>query len=652
VLGLPQMRDQGIVEFADAVRQMPAVSVKTYPSDSITAYARGRSVDYYQYDGGAVLSLPNGSRINGDLSAYDRIELLRGADGLGNGFAPASGVLNLVRKRPLDRPQVVVETRVGSWDHIGGMLDLTAPLGWDGRIRGRAVVDGTDKEYFYDLGELQRAAYYGIVEVDLTPSTLLSLGGQLLSQRGVPYESGGLPLYNTGAVPDFSRSTSFLLPEDYERLDTRQLFVGLQQQLGSDWELKLSVERFFSERASVQSPLLGFVDEASGDGLLMMHLFRRYQDLAEMADLKLNGRFHWFGQEQRLSFNLSRTDFDRHWLYFPWDGLVPVNIYDYPQAAPVIDYELPTEGVPRRVKNYGGSVTFALRPWAPLTLTTAYRWSVRDSAETTLPNAEPGLKERKDGLSYLGLSWALGEEWTAVGSWADAYTSNEGILTPQLQTPPPSVGDNYELGLKYASVDGDLNAALMLYRTERSGYSMLDIDAFFTGCCYLPAPDMKDRLEGVELEIAGRVGGGWNLSAGYTYASVRYRGDGYQIADAAPSGATVDTRTPRHDFKFWTSWRPTHEIWSRLELGAGLRARSRSLREGPALPGQVYALRQHGYAVADARLAWRLQPRWTLSLNVNNLLDRTYYATEGDPNVSNHFYGEPRSYLIGLRGEL
>lgn len=40
---------------------------------------------------------------------------------------------------------------------------------------------------------------------------------------------------------------------------------------------------------------------------------------------------------------------------------------------------------------------------------------------------------------------------------------------------------------------------------------------------------------------------------------------------------------------------------------------------------------------------------WNAALNINNLTDRTYYQTMGDAGGGN-WYGEPRSFMLTLRG--
>src|SRR3546814_7909695 len=67
------------------------------------------------------------------------------------------------------------------------MLDATGPLAWNGRLRGRAVVSGVDRKYFYDDGDLGRVAFYGVTELDLTPATLLSAGLHYSDEHAAPW---------------------------------------------------------------------------------------------------------------------------------------------------------------------------------------------------------------------------------------------------------------------------------------------------------------------------------------------------------------------------------------------------------------------------------------------------------------------------------
>lgn len=54
---------------------------------------------------------------------------------------------------------------------------------------------------------------------------------------------------------------------------------------------------------------------------------------------------------------------------------------------------------------------------------------------------------------------------------------------------------------------------------------------------------------------------------------------------------------------------------------------------------------QRGYAVWNAFARYQIDSRWALGLNLSNVFDRVYY--QGPEQV---VYGEPRSFLLTLRG--
>lgn len=80
--------------------------------------------------------------------------------------------------------------------------------------------------------------------------------------------------------------------------------------------------------------------------------------------------------------------------------------------------------------------------------------------------------------------------------------------------------------------------------------------------------------------------------------------------------------------------------------------RSRQYRQrGPdgwTQPG--FEIRQGGHAVWDAHVNDRIDDGWNLSLNVNNLFEKTCYATIGVPNGGN-WSGEPRNVALTPRGQ-
>jgi outer membrane receptor for ferric coprogen and ferric-rhodotorulic acid len=58
---------------------------------------------------------------------------------------------------------------------------------------------------------------------------------------------------------------------------------------------------------------------------------------------------------------------------------------------------------------------------------------------------------------------------------------------------------------------------------------------------------------------------------------------------------------------------------------------------------------QSGYAIWNALVEYRVDDHWNVTLNGNNLFDKKYYETVGTSTYGN-FYGEPRNFMVTLRG--
>lgn len=66
------------------------------------------------------------------------------------------------------------------------------------------------------------------------------------------------------------------------------------------------------------------------------------------------------------------------------------------------------------------------------------------------------------------------------------------------------------------------------------------------------------------------------------------------------------------------------------------------------IPGTTLEATQGSYAIVDLLARYRFDEHFTGTLNVNNLLDKEYYAST---SVYSDLYGEPRSLSATLRWE-
>ena len=134
------LTDFGITGTLDALRYGTGVNVEQYETNRAEINARGFQVMLTQVDG---LGMTNDwGSVVGQQDAYlfERIELIRGANGLLTGLGNASGTINYVRKRPTNKDTGEVVVSVGSYDSKRVALDYNKVFSDDGSWAGRLVV--------------------------------------------------------------------------------------------------------------------------------------------------------------------------------------------------------------------------------------------------------------------------------------------------------------------------------------------------------------------------------------------------------------------------------------------------------------------------------------------------------------------------------
>src|SRR3546814_6186792 len=120
------------------------------------------------------------------MAVYERIEVVRGAAGLVTCVGDPSATVNLVRKRPTDTFHGSANLSAGSWDYYRIEWDISGPIAGNGRIRARLVGAYTDNRQQVRFQHDKSPALYGIVEADLTPTTLVRAGFDYLKTDTKP----------------------------------------------------------------------------------------------------------------------------------------------------------------------------------------------------------------------------------------------------------------------------------------------------------------------------------------------------------------------------------------------------------------------------------------------------------------------------------
>lgn len=654
VITRERINEQNMISLGDVMANTTGITVQDTNNYERAYYARGYKIENIQYDGVPTQS-GSGFFTQPDMAIYDRVEVLRGPAGLFNGAGEPGGTVNLVRKRPLADFALSGRANVGSWSNYRGEFDLTSRLNESGTVRGRLVGAYQDNDFFYDVANTKRTVGYGIIEFDLTPETTWGVGFSYERNKMTPFY-GGVPRYSDGGDLGLSRDTYLNAAWSHVNFERNTLFTDLTHRFNEDWRFRVGYTHTQEKSHDYSGSVFGTVNRATGMGPTLS-AFDAINDSKQNAlDASLEGAFSAFGK--RHDFILGANYWERS-----YDATSQLMAVDHPNID-VFNFDprdysdFPSN--PARAQTHKNTRTEQTGIYGSLRLTlldplklivggrySKYRQSVYDrvTSQTTSRSKDNG-----EFTPYGALVLELSPEWATYASYAEIFRSQATSFKADGSPLDPATGKNYEVGIKGSLYGGQLNTSLAVFRTIEDGRSQADPNfpqpcagSPTGGACYVNGG--KVRSQGFELELSGALTPNWNLAAGYTFNTTKYLRDRTASGEAsANERQPYSTFTPKHMFRLWTNYRLTGKM-NGVEVGGGVRIQSRTYKTAGALE-----LNQGSYALWDARVAYRINKKLSVALNVNNIFDKKYYRTLGSERGSN-WYGEPRSAMLSVQAQ-
>lgn len=646
VITRQQLDDQGVTDIRDALNKAPGVTmVANDPGGQF--YSRGFFIQSYQFDGVPLERqlYARGSAFNSDTSIYDRVEIMRGPQGLFEGAGDPSGSVNMVRKRPTTERQFVFTGTTGSWDSYGAQADLSGSLNDSATVRGRMVLNYDKQDSFRDyVGSVDRT-FYGALDFDLGPATTVGLGYSREKPYGV-IDWSGLPNYGDGSMPDYPRHTNLSGPWNHTSKTQDTWFADFAHRFNEDWKFKASLVRVRESndvKYLLRTGRLGPPNTFRGDAYAFDMVSRQWG-----GDAYLNGRTRLFDRQLDVTLGANFSRLRSHDL---WGWMRNVENLNASYQQRVTAPELASEDIISanrmddgyRSDKKGVYATARYQIAEPVSVLVGGRLSWYEQtylSDGIWGKSETNAKENSKFTPFMGLVVDLDNQWSVYASYAD-------IFRPQSQRDrsgaflSPVTGRNYELGLKGELMDGRVNTLLAVFRTDQKGVAFEDgavpestANLNCGGTCYRPSAQV--RSQGFEAEINGEILRGLQVAASYTYTQTRNRGNdvpsvGYDIS--------ANTGVPRHMARIWANYRLPGQ-WHKWSMGAGLNVQSASSSFG------YYGRKQGGYAVADARVAYQFSDQLSAAVNINNLFDRHYFQSI---SYDHNYYGTPRAVYLTVQ---
>lgn len=626
------MRDFATTDTNDALRLGTGITVDAWETNRTSYSSRGFDIMLTQVDG---LGMTNDWGLvvgQDDTYLFDRIELIRGANGLLTGVGNASGTINYVRKRPTNHDGGEIVVRAGSNDLKRAALDYNKVLTASGTWAARLVVAHEDKDSYLRALHDRRTTVYGVVEGQIGTAGALTAGFTYTDSLQRSPFWGSLTLIRAdGTQAEFDSSAS--PSQDWTRwaLRSANAFVEYVHTLSPDWEAKLTYNHRTGDEAVklfYAYSLTGSLN-ADGTGLYGWPYRSDSESRSDIVDANLNGHFSAFGRRHEaiagLSLSKQETYSETYAIVSSPSAVLP----SFPYAGDV--YAEPVWGA-TSVGNDGDQKL--LRFYA------ATRLSLTDRLKAIAGLNAINLK--RDGTSIYGGGVNLDNETTEkVSPYAGltydltanllAYASYSDIFQAQDQRDingrflAPMKGANTEVGLKAEWLKRRLLTTVAVFDAKQLGLATeAGFDPVAQQSYYAPK-DVKSR--GFELEATGRIGAATNLTAGFTRMELTGP-DGHDIYEWVPRtivSLRADTRLPG---------------LPQLKFGAGLRWQSDIFKSAGA--------RQDAYLLVNTFAAYELTRSATVRLNIDNLTDEKYLRTVQYGAI----YGAPRQFSVSLEYKL
>ncbi|WP_060481655.1 TonB-dependent siderophore receptor [Pseudomonas sp. NBRC 111119] len=600
-----EMEQRSVSTTEEALLYTPGVISDFYGSDDRNDYFQIRGFQATTYRDGLTLSSMRGVRE--DPYAYERIEILRGANSTLFGPADPGGSVNFVTKQPRFEQFGQGYATYGSYDHAETGIDVGDVLNEGGTVAGRftAKLQNSDREYDHSQDD-SRFVMGGLTwaPTDFTSATVVL---DYLKTNSSP-NSGGYPLDK-----QYDRSKFFGEPSyNFHDVERTSLSGNITHDFDNGFTLRGNL------RYSELSDDFGYAylsDSASRVGTTIpRYVFGTDSD----AD-QLNGNL--------------MLQYDAQFEHIDSSSLVGVEYLDsstkqssiYSLATP-IDIANPVfTGVPRNIAPYSRKkqdvttkAVFMQQNLSFYDRVIATAGVRNDAMDVSSTEYVGGAVKQSDNLSETSYRAAL---TYIVNDEVSTYVSMVESVSPPQVGVTPQTGKQYEVGVKYSPIGMDAMFSAAVYDLTQENVTIAVV---------LPSGIIEQQTvgeshaRGLDLEAKAQVTADISVIGAYSYMDTDVkRGSLY---DGTSLKGNAFATAPKHSASLWTYY----DIPD-TDVSVGLGARY----VGAYYMDAANTKKTDGTTLFDAALKYRIAKGTDLALNVSNLFDEQHVVGAGTADYYN-----------------
>jgi len=616
---------QNATSIEEILRYVPSVQAELSGRSGFDAFLiRGFDQSRYQFRDG--LRLDPGFLNQQEPGGLASLEVLKGPASVLYGQIAPGGIVNMTTRLASPRKVADFSATIGTDDFYRLTADIGGALDSNGTLSARAAIVYASRGDTQDFVGAERIFVAPSITWQPTDATSLTL--LALYQRDEYDRTIGAPLLGTlqPSPAGMIRRSLFLGEPGLDRLESEQ------HQIGYMFSHRFSDAIQFRSRLRYSDYSLdGPIVQAPRPGSTPTSVTRRGFDFTGdrsmlSADNQLEGVFRSGSVEHRIMVGVDYQDFsdlNAGELF----GLAPIN-----PTAPVY-----------------GAVPVPLGPFfasdvglKQLGLYAQYRAKIADrfiivagvrqsDSETRSADVLGGTSRRQDDTDTsfnAAVMYVSDTGFSPYLSFSQSFEPQFGFdpLTSG-ESPPPSQGEQFEAGLRWASPDNRLTAQAAVFQIDQT--NIVNGDPANPGFSVLVG---AQRHRGAEIEVNGRIGEAIIVQAGYTYLDAQIRSS--NNGDEGLRSLNV----PRNSASMFVTLDGTRlgAVGSEASLGIRHVGSRRANDVLDILPA---------FTVFDAALRHDFGD-FGIALNIKNLFDETYF-TGGDFRAV--FFGERRQVQLTLR---
>lgn len=541
------IRDQQAQRLSDVIKNVNGVYLGTArASTQESFYARG-------YSFSSTNMFKNGSRVNSgsmpEVSSLESVEVLKGGAAILYGNVAPGAVLNMVTKKPKFDFGGEVSVRAGSFNLWKPTFDVYGPISKKIAYRLNGTFETTDSY----RSNVSSTRYY------VNPSFLFKLGsktelileGDYLKHDFTP--DFGIGSLNNTIIPNVHRSTFMGTDWQYNITQQATAAATIKHAFNNNWQLNsvLSYQNFDRDYYAVER----IQAKANGDwGRPLGRVDTR--ETYFTGQVNLNGKFKTATIEHTL---LAGIDAD-HYLTETYNYDVQGRIYDsinildpnkfvrrtdVPVATRVTFVETP-------VNRLGAYVQDLISITPKIKLLAGIRWSLQESVPATTTYllkdsvAKGKIQNTKAFSPRIGLVYRLKPTISFFASYSNSFAINTG-LDIYNNVLPPSIIDQYEVGVKNILFKGKLTVNLTVYKIINNNLAQtaqFDQNGNPNNNSNLKELSGQTTSNGIELDVTANPVKGFSVMAGYSYNDMRYTNTPDKVSSYVEGDRLVNT--PAH----------------------------------------------------------------------------------------------------------